>query len=175
MSSDYSYQTISSYELINGVRVPMDEWGHYLSWDDIRGDEARELTSPYGSLMFAIGSGDDFHCFDYATLPDGRVVLHAVVNSETGGFIQGAGYEAAPPTEAVEVAVGFVDAAMSWLYDGGEPYVKHTVRGWNQDPYYFVRAVARHVGDPRIAWWRGARIVRGARQSNWLSTKGTNA
>ena len=169
MSSDYCHLTIASYETINGIRVPLDEYGHYLDWTDIRGSEARQLTSPYGSLEFAIGSGDDFHCFDYATLPDGDLVLHSVIDSETGGFIQDAGYHQVLPSEAVDVAIGFVNAAIDWLYQGGDTSIRHSTRGWNQDPYYFVRCVARNVKDPRISRWRGARAVRGAKQSHWLS------
>lgn len=171
MSSDYHYQTIKRYELINGIKVPVSEYGFYLSWEDTRDDEARELTNPYGALEFAIGSGDDFHCFDYAHLPDGRIILDATVNSETGSFIQGAGYEVVSPAGAVDAASGFVDMAIDWLYESGPPFVRHTIRGWNQDPYYFVRAVARYVRDPRIAWWRGARIVRGARAHSWMSRR----
>jgi hypothetical protein len=167
MSSDYHYQTIKRFERINNIDVPIDECGHYLDWHDIRGNEACDLTSPYGSLNFAIGSGDDFHCFDYAELPDKRVVLHSVVNSETGGFIQDAGYEVVQPNDAVDVAMGFVDNAIEWLYQGGDHALRHTIRGWNQDEYYFVRVVAGCVKDPRIAWWRGARVVRGAKAHDW--------
>jgi hypothetical protein len=168
MSSDYNYQTIKRYEFVNGVKVPMDEYGHYLAWHDIRGREARDLTSPYGSLEFAVGSGDDFHCFDYAELPNGAVALHSVVNSETGSFIQDADYRVVHHSDAVDVAEGFVDEAIEWLWWGGGKPLRHTTRGWNQDPYYFVRAVARCVKDPRIAWWKGARIVRGTKAHDWM-------
>ena len=55
---------------------------------------ATELTNPYGLLGYAVGSGDDFWCFDYALLEDGRMVLSATINSETGCFIMSGGYEA---------------------------------------------------------------------------------
>ena len=49
------------------------------------------LTDPYGSLEYAVGSGDDFWCFDFHVDESRkRVRLHAVINSETGSFIQDA-------------------------------------------------------------------------------------
>ena len=105
---------------------------------------ATELTNPYGALEYAVGSGDDFSCFDYAFLGDGRVVLSATVNSETGCFIESAGYKVVPVEEAPSVALGFVDQAVEWC---GWNDVRHTVRGWNQDPYYFYRSVFLRCAD----------------------------
>lgn len=99
---------------------------------------AKQLTSPYGSLQFAIGSGDDFHCYDYAFLPDGQVALDATVNSETGGFIQGAGYEICSPEDAPSIALGMVEMGIDWLEMNG---LRHNKKGWNQDPFYFYRSV----------------------------------
>jgi hypothetical protein len=150
MGSDYLHQTIVKWEMINGVNVPIDEFGHYLDWEDIKGNEARDLTSPYGALNFAIGyndeegdAGDFFTCFDYATLPDGSFVLQAVRNSESGGYIEGAGYYRVSPEEATATALGMVEEAEDIMYMGeGLP---HDKEGWNQDIYYFARAVDRHA------------------------------
>lgn len=106
-----------------------------------------KLTDPYHHLTFAIGSGDDFVCFDYADMPDGRIRLHAVLNSETGSFIQDFETPAeVPATEAADYARGLVDAAMDWC---GENEVEHDIEGWNQDADYFYRAVKAHVKGER--------------------------
>jgi hypothetical protein len=168
--SDYNWIEIDGFDTINGVEVPYHTTStgrHYLDWTEIRGQEAKELTSPYGCLEFAVGSGDDFHCFDYAKLPDGRIVIHSVINSETGGFIGTAGYYVVRPEEAVGTAIGCIDDAIEWLRNGGTP-LRHDQRGWNQDPHYFARSVARYVGDPRIAWWKGARVCKPRRRSSWI-------
>ena len=99
---------------------------------------ATELTNPYGLLGYAVGNGDDFYCFDYDFLPDGRVVLDSTINSETGCFIMGGDYEVVSPEDAPNVALGMVDQAITWACENG---VKHTKKGWNQDPYYFYRSV----------------------------------
>lgn len=99
---------------------------------------AKELTNPYGSLHFGIGSGDDFFCFDYDILDDGRAVIHCVINSETGSFIMDGGYEIVPKEDAPAVAMRFIDDAVTWC---AENDVKTSNRGWNQDPFYFYRCV----------------------------------
>lgn len=99
---------------------------------------AKELTNPYGALEYAIGDGDDFWCFDYAILEDGRVVLDATINSETGSFIMGGGHKVVPIAEAAQEALSFIDNACEWC---GNNDVTHSKRGWNQDPYYFYRSV----------------------------------
>ena len=138
MGSDYLYRPITGTDPHTGW--PVDERGHVLDKDDTRGSEARDLTSPYGSLHFAIGSGDDFWCFDYAVLDDAWMVLHATINSETGSFIMDApdGYQVVPLAEAASVALGMTDQALEWA---GDNDVRHTRKGWNQDAYYFYRCV----------------------------------
>jgi hypothetical protein len=144
MSQDYTYQKIAKWEKMGKVKVPIDQWGHYLAWDDIRGKEARDLTSPYGSLTFAIGTGDDFVCMDYAGLPDGRIVIHAVVNSETGHFIDRFAYEVVENDNAVRVARRITNEALEWHWDEDNPK-RLDIAGWNQDPTYFMRCVENHV------------------------------
>ena len=104
MSSDYHYQKIK--QTIEGV--PFDQWGHALDRQDMRNGEARDLTSPYGSLCFGMGDGDNFYCFDAAEVRfdngDHQIAVHSVVNSETGGFIQDVGYRILPPDQAVAEA-----------------------------------------------------------------------
>lgn len=112
-----------------------------------------DLTDPYGDLDYAVGNGDDFICFAAAVRDDGKIQLHAVLNSESGGFIEGftafgsnadgQGISVVDPCDAVAEAQCFVDAAINWTFDND---VRHDHRGWNQDPEYFVRAVARLVG-----------------------------
>jgi hypothetical protein len=161
--SDYNYIDINKFEMIHGVMVPVDEDGHYLDWNDIRTDrhgkqQARELTSPYGSLEYAVGyepddseeeseemfEDDDWmRCFDYAELPDGRIVLHAVTNSDSGGFIEGSGYFVVVKEEAPAKAMEMVDEALDSLCFNDR---LHDEEGWNQDPYYFVRSVMAACG-----------------------------
>lgn len=96
-------------------------------------------TDPYGELEWCIGSADDFWCFDYHKNDDGTVTLHAVINSETGSFIQ----DAEPPVtvpaaQAVDEAKRLTDAAVEWCFDNE---VTHDKEGWNQSPCYFWRSV----------------------------------
>lgn len=99
-------------------------------------------TDPYGELTFAIGTGDDFWCFDYDIEVVGDIAmvrLHACINSETGSFIM----DAEPPVEipaeqAVDYAQALVDRAMDWC---GENDIVHDHKGWNQQPDYFVKCV----------------------------------
>jgi hypothetical protein len=99
-------------------------------------------TDPYGALEWAIGSGDDFWCFDYARDRErGLVRIHAVINSETGHFIMDAAEPVeVPEAEAVTIAQGFTDDAITWLFDSGD-IVEHDTEGWNQDPTYFWRCL----------------------------------
>lgn len=149
---------------------PVDEWGHLLSttcerdgsvlegWDK-PGTQLYNFTSPYGHLNFCVGTSDDFYCFDYADVdagPRGKfMILHATVNSETGSFIEGAGYEVMPNNtmkdqqQIVIAAFGMVDQALEYLSYSDKP-LKHTVRGWNQQPYYFALAVARNLSPWRF-------------------------
>jgi hypothetical protein len=109
-------------------------------------DDGREEleTDPYGSLTFAIGTGDDFYCFDYAIDHEhGIVRLHAVINSETGSFIMDAEKPVEiPANEAVAYAEGLVDQALDWC---GENDIVHDHKGWNQKPEYFVECVRKAV------------------------------
>lgn len=102
-----------------------------------------KLTDPYGHLHFAIGDEDDFVCFDYAELPDGKIRLHAVLNSETGHFIQDLESPVElPAVDASAYAQGLVDQALDWC---GENEITHDIPGWNQSADYFARCVAANV------------------------------
>jgi len=153
MSQDYNYEPAKSVDKVTGY--PKDRWGHLLDKYDERDTLFRELTSPYGSLHFAVGDGEDFYCFDFATItgPNGHnfIILHSTINSETACFIEGGSYEVITPVQdetlAADVALGMTDDALEWV---SEPfyschnrmkYGKHTKRGWNQDPWYFYRSV----------------------------------
>lgn len=141
MSSDYQYRPIVGQDATTGW--PTDQYGHVLDKDDITtrgsdGRKARDLTSPYGALEFVIGSEDDFWCFDYAVIENEWIVLHSVINSETGSFIQDDDYQVIPLEAASVAALELVDRAQEWCAAND---VRHTRRGWNQDEYYFWRAV----------------------------------
>lgn len=129
-------------ETNSATPIPKDQYGH-AALDDAK-------TDPYGDLEFCVGSGDDFYCFGYAFFQwegDTYCALHSVINSETGGFIQDGGYQVlrVQPLgegELLGAAASMVYEALDWLCMGGDP-IQHDKAGWNQDPYYFVRAVAR--------------------------------
>jgi len=146
MSQDYCYQHIKKYEEIAGIQVPVDEYDHFLNWQDIKlkDNQARDLTSPYGALYFAIGTADDFVCMDYAELPDGRIVLHTIVNSETGSFIDQFNYSVVARDQAFYVAQQITNDALQWHFTDDCPKRLH-ITGWNQDPTYFMRCVKAYV------------------------------
>jgi len=131
---------VQSYKRINSARrVALD----HVCNQDLLGNRRKfqwgtELTNPYGVLQWAIGNGDDFTCFDYAFLPDGRVVLHATFNTETGSYIGDCSYEVVPALDAPNVAMGMVGEGIETTCMNE---VRHTKAGWNQDPYYFYRCV----------------------------------
>lgn len=148
--------------------------GRYLELDEevIIGVELK--TDPYGALEFAVGTGDDFWCFDYALDPgdldrDGWIKLHAVINSETGSFIQ----NAEPPLflpigeDAIKAAAGLVSAALDWCAENG---VRHHFKGWNQDPAYFVRSVrdAVYSVQPEPLAWTRRPVTRRRKTAQWM-------
>jgi len=127
---------------VNQFKNLLDPFGGevFTPWDI--GTELEHLTDPYKSLEFVIGSGDDFVCFDYATIsgPRGKwIVLDATRNSETAHDISSADYQVLPINTdderraAVRAAINMADLG----YEG----VRHTRKGWNQDTSYFARAV----------------------------------
>ena len=142
---------------------PRDQWGHLLDtaslhdgtvipdWDK-PGTELPNITSPYGHLYYATGSEDDFVCHDFEIInagPRGRfAVLHSVMNSETGSFIQDYDYVVMPcnsieqQKKVVRCAIGIVDAARAWCDSNG---IRHSVKGWNQSADYFAIAVAEQL------------------------------
>jgi hypothetical protein len=142
----WNYRKHRPYKrVISARRVALDHVCH----QDLLGNRrkffwATELTNPYGCLHWAIGNGDDFFCFDYAILPDGRVVLDATVNSETGSFIQSAGYEVVSKEDAPQVALNMVGEGITWAADND---VRISKKGWNQDPYFFYRCVCLACAD----------------------------
>jgi hypothetical protein len=144
---------------------PRDKYGHLLNpisdrdgaviqgWDQ-EGTELYNFTNPYGFLEYAVGSGDDFHCFDFRRInagPRGRfIILDATINSETGHFIESGGYNVLPcntkedQRAALDCALGYVCNAIDWC---GYNEVRHTKRGWNQSPFYFANNVAKTLFD----------------------------
>ncbi len=122
--------------------LPLNQYGH-VAIDDAK-------TDPYDSLDYAVGSGDDFVCFDWAFFAhEGRnyIALHATLNSETGGFIQDFDYKVLDWSsdmegETLATANEMVLQALDWAAENG---VRHSKKGWNQDPFYFVRGLARSI------------------------------
>lgn len=95
-------------------------------------------TDPYGHISWAVGSDDDFVCFDYyVERRTKRVLLHAVVNSETGHFVQ----DFIKPTwvafaTAPEAARDMVNSGVEWCIENGVRFNKRT---------YSARKFAREV------------------------------
>lgn len=149
MGSDYNRVAIASWEIIDGRMVPLDEHGHYLDWDTVSDDKstAMELTNPYGILEYVIGGededgGDWMTCFDFAELPDGRIVLDATVNTDSGGYIGGAGYFVVSRINAVDTAKSMTENAIEGLIANE---LEHDEKGWNQSTCYFWRSVHAHL------------------------------
>lgn len=158
-ASDLGTGTVTDICPITGY--PRDKWGHLLQTTSLRdgavipgwdkpGTELPNFTSPYGHLEFCIGSDDDFFCFDYETIeagPRGKfIILHSVINSESGGFIDGSEYAILPVNTraeiayAVRAAFGLVEQADDWCSSNG---VKHSMKGWAQNHNYFPISVAK--------------------------------
>jgi hypothetical protein len=147
MGSDYGTAKIESWETINGIKVPLGGSGEYLNWEEISedGTKAQCLTDPYGVLMYSVGGetlnehrGDYTVFFDFAELPDGRIALDAVWDSESGGTIDGFAYEVVSREEATAAALALCDRALD-ACEFNEADI-------GTDPYAFARAVAEHCG-----------------------------
>lgn len=79
-----------------------------------------DKTDPYGRLSHTIGTGDDFVAIDYHVFPDLSVQLHAVLNSETGGFVQNFREPVrVPQSDALEAAQQLTDEALEWMAETG--------------------------------------------------------
>jgi hypothetical protein len=170
---DLGTGTVASVDPVTGY--PMDKYGHLLDPQDDNGElvenwqetgtELFNLTSPYGFLNFAIGNGDDFLCMDYTVIDvdDGQyIILDTVLNSETGSFIQGGGYEVLPVNtlaekrEAIRTTYG--------MMDGGFEDVRHSVKGWNQDVWYWSRCVARALFPDEMEKFSERQMRRGGKR-----------
>lgn len=118
------------------THLDLDEYGH------IDGE-----TDPYEHITWSIGSDDDFTCFDakiVTSLNDGKkyIILHAVLNSETGGFIQDVWYEVVPLDEGVATAQLMVDNAVTWCVENDIKGI-----GWVNDCQEFVEYVELYIGE----------------------------
>jgi len=108
-------------------------------------NEIRKFTDPYEKLEYAVGTADTFQCFDFAELPDGRIALHSVsVILKRDAPASDNRYEivnkGCAPAMAMEMVIEVLEKSK----------VRHDRVGWDQDPYYFVRAVMNHCGDSKI-------------------------
>jgi hypothetical protein len=154
------YQILEVHGVCPETGWPVDESGHLLNaetgpedgWKTgWKGMKLEELTYPYGSLSYAVGSQDDFICFGFNLIEGfsrngaraGQwLVMHSVINSETGGFIQDEGYQVIAMFDYDRDELGVVSRALDWCAENG---VKHSKKGWNQDPWFFARDVYLEV------------------------------
>lgn len=122
----------------------LDPDRHLWDGEPPEGLEFSHETDPYHYLTWCIGSADDFWCFDFATCEETRTIrLHAVINSETGGFIM----NAEEPTEVgfaegVKKAQRLVDSAIDWCFDNE---VTPDWDGWKTSEGAFVKAVSEAI------------------------------
>jgi hypothetical protein len=164
MGSDYGKANIESWETVNGIEVPMDSSGQYLNWEEVSEDrtEAKRLTDPYGVLQYGVGGeaedGDFTVWLDFAELPDGRIVLDACWDSESGGTIDSFRYEVVSREEAAAAALAMCDEALDACFNNE---VQHDEEGHNADAYHFARAVAKHCGVKGYAKMPHDRLRRG--------------
>lgn len=155
MSDDYATLTVDGVDQRTGypkddrgtLLNPHDPWDNSLieGWDK-KGTKLKVLTDPYGTLYFVIGNGDDFLCMDYEVIDSfngsGKwIVLDASLNSETASFIQRSAYSILPVNtqEEKEVAVNAAIGIMDYAFED----VRHSVKGWGQDVWYWARCVDR--------------------------------
>lgn len=111
--------------------------------DDAPTDRDELKTDPYGHCLYTVGDGEDgdFWCFDLA-VGKNEIKLHAVINCDTGSWIQ----DAQPPSferfgNAKLAAQELVDAALNWCAENGiEP---------DDDGSQFVSDVAEAA---QLAW-----------------------
>ena len=75
-----------------------------------------KVTDPYGSLSYVCGDDEDFYCFEYAIIDNDLVLLHSVINSETGGFLMRNHYMLVTTSSAVPSAVGMFAQADVWYH-----------------------------------------------------------
>jgi hypothetical protein len=166
MSDDSSYAEQAT--TCEQTGLPLDRFGNWLvPPEEDAGLSRKELqlfNSPYGHLFYAIGDGDDFVCFDFfiADTSTGKWFgIDAVVNSETGSFIDGFGralvkLDPENRTQTIDLVVSeiltLIDSALDWLIEGGDESgcLEHGTEGWNQDPYFVLRdavcCVASSIG-----------------------------
>lgn len=110
--------------------------GTTFEWEDLP-------TDPYEHITWAVGSDDDFICFDHGVADDGRVVIHAVINSETAHYIESFAMTWCPPEQAVRAAQGIVDRATEVIFSGDWNISdKQTADSWEQAEA-FVDAVRK--------------------------------
>jgi hypothetical protein len=102
----------------DGYAKRIDEHGNPTK--DWINEEGKDATDPYGHLIWSVGTDDDFICFDHCRIGN-FMVLEAVVNSETGSFIDTFAYEEVDLADAEATAIGMVDNAWGWV--GGNDIV----------------------------------------------------
>lgn len=121
---------------------------------DINGHLKHVETDPYG-YRAAIGSSDDYICFDWQIadiLDEGTVfVLHSVINMETGHYIGHNSYDYVRMNDpkfksigefeiaCMEIVIAQVFNAIDWRITNK---IRHDKKMWNQDKFYVIRECA---------------------------------
>lgn len=102
------------------------------------GDSLPKLTDPCRRLEFAVGSREDFICFDFSMIDNQTFVLHSVIHTSGCGFLSDAAYCIVPAGHAVEAAYQMVREARQWC---GEYGIEHDGLIWSSGPGDFLKAV----------------------------------
>jgi hypothetical protein len=128
---------ISKVVSINKIGVPVDEHNRYLNWNKIRGQYAEVLSSPFGHRHFVLGDEKGRIVLDFATLPDGQVVLEASPEPPDLGVHVEDQYNVHPAHETPEAAYHLVQHCIEVLDRNGIDY---------DDPWDFFRKLCTYVG-----------------------------
>jgi len=120
-------------------------------WGPAYDQKTGETTDPYEHLTWVVGNDDTFVCFDHVAF-GAEVAIHAVVNSESGCFIDTFAYSIVSSEEAFAEACGIVSLALDSLtefdYPGEEGEDSSLdPRGWNYGGTRFIEDVGQCYGD----------------------------
>lgn len=142
--------------------TPFDKWGYALdpaalydtykkpTVDINKAVYSKQATDPLSSMEYVIGTIIDHIAFDFCLLPNHMAALHAVFKSETSGFIEDYSYQLVYMEDAPDVALGIIDNIIEeWIL---EQEIDHDEIFWNQDVFYFYRAVSKACGRENPEW-----------------------
>ena len=130
--------------------LPYDEHDHVLDplscnpEDDEPSGES--FTDPFETMRWMVGVPHLFQCFEYAFVPDGRVILHAQTVYGGGSQIEEEAYYVLDQKEAPIAAHQMVGAAEKWMKEQG---IEHDSTSFDQDSTWFARCVTAAVESVR--------------------------